>query len=58
MNRIGDLLAELEHARGRDRREFRICDEQGRRYELIDVDHPGGGIEVVLVIRPDDTPSR
>lgn len=58
MNLISDLQEELEFVVGHGHREFVIEDEDGRRFDLVDVEFPAS-CPAVLRIRPDrDTPSR
>lgn len=53
MNRTTDLEAELEHARQSGGYEvFVIKDEDGHRFELVDVGWPRNGQPLVLLIRP------
>lgn len=53
MNRTVDLEVELGHAHHPGGYEnFVIEDEQGRRFELINVEWPGNGLPLVLRLRP------
>lgn len=53
MNLTADLKAELVHAHDFGGYEkFVIEDEQGRRFDLINVEWPGNNLPVVLRLRP------
>lgn len=53
---IKDLVAELDMSA---LAEFQLVDEDGRHYQLVDVQWSGYDGPAVLLIRPDDdTPSR
>lgn len=53
MNRIMDLLAELEDALGSTYlQEFVIENESGQRYRLVDVQRPLDVPSLVLLVRP------
>jgi hypothetical protein len=52
-----DLWVELADAHDQDLHDFALMDEDGRRFELIDVEPEASTKRVILRIRPDDTPA-
>lgn len=52
MDQTADLIAELQMAREHGGYEqFEVADEDGRKFEIVDVTWPGNNLPAVLLIR-------